>query len=154
MFSITNIALPKLATVDLIAIAIILLALCFWLVSKLSEARLKKTIQKQTDASLYEPQFKCVVFSPSSKACKFALAYSSKPILLSSAPNIPLNGCREENCTCRLLQLDDRRSGIDRRDSESLDEKIKLAKANKRRLKDRRRESIREFLLPKYRTAS
>src|SRR5688500_17639517 len=65
--------LPNLAMLDLIILAIILLALGFWLISLISEARLKNTIQKESDASLYESQFSCVIFSPGNHACKSAL---------------------------------------------------------------------------------
>ena len=145
---------PNIAVLDLLILAIILLVLCFWLVSKLSEASLKKTLQKESDESLFAPQYRCVVFSAGSHSCKSALAYQTKPILLSSAPELPLKGCNAEKCTCGLLQYDDRRTGNDRRDMEVLDKRRRSAYANKRLLKDRRRDSIREFLLPKYRTFS
>jgi hypothetical protein len=146
------ITLPNLAILDLIILAIILLGLCFWLVSITSEARLKKTLQKESDESLFTPQFRCVVFSAGNHACKSALAYQTKPILMSNAPDLPLLGCSAEKCACSLVQYDDRRTGKDRRDMEILDKQRRSAYANKRLLKDRRRASIREFLLPKYRT--
>jgi hypothetical protein len=148
------ITVPNIAILDLIIVAIILLALCFWLISLVSQARLKRTIQKESDASLYAPQFSCVIFSPGNHACKSALAYQTKPILVNNAPDLPLRGCNAEKCGCSLLQFDDRRTGNDRRDMEVLDEKRRLAYANKRILKDRRRASIREFLLPQYRSFS
>jgi hypothetical protein len=151
-FALPNLALPNMATLDLIAIAIILLALCFWLVVKISEARLKKTLQKESDESLFTSQFSCVLFSAGDKACKSALAYQTKPILLSNAPSLPLQGCNAVNCACSLLKYDDRRTGNDRRDTEALDKERKSAYANKRLLKDRRRASIQDFLLPQYRT--
>lgn len=148
------ITVPNLTMLDLIIVAIILLALCFWLVSHLSEAHLKKTIQKESDVSLYTPQFSCVIFSSGNHACKSALAYQTKPILLNDAPELPLRGCDAKKCGCSLLQFDDRRTGTDRREMQVLDERRKLAYANKRMLKDRRRASIRDFLLPQYRTFS
>jgi hypothetical protein len=153
-FELPKLALPNLATLDLLVIAIILLALCFWLVSAISEARLKKSIEKESDATLYLSQFRCVVFSAGNNSCRKALEYQTKPILLSNAPNLPLQGCSAVKCECSLLHHDDRRTGIDRRDLEVLDEKRRLAYANKRLLKDRRRASIQEFLLPKYRSFS
>ncbi len=148
------IVLPHLALLDLIIAAIILLGLCFWLASKISEASLKKTIQKESDDSLYAPQFSCVVFNPGNHACKSALAFQTHPILMSSAPQLPLRDCNAEICACSLLQYDDRRAGKDRRDKELLDKNRRSVYANKRRLKDRRRASIREFLLPQYRSFS
>ena len=149
----TYLALPNLATFYLIALAIILMVLCFWLVSSISEARLKKTLQKESDETLYSPQFKCVVFNAGEGACKFAVAYQTKPLLLNNAPVLPLKGCNADNCQCVLLQHDDRRTGVDRRDLEALD-KRRRSYADKRMLKDRRRDSIQEFLLPKYRSFS
>jgi hypothetical protein len=150
----TKLALPNIATIDLIAIAVILLVLCFWLVTLRAEARLKKALQKQSDNSLYESQFKCVLFSAGDQACKSAIAFQTKPLLIKNAPNLPLQGCNAKKCACSLLQHDDRRSGKDRRDLEILDKRRKSIYANKRQLKDRRRDSIREFLLPKYRSFS
>lgn len=148
------ITIPNLAILDLIIITIILLALCFWLFAIVSEAHLKKTLQKESDDSLYAPQFSCVVFSPGNHACKSALAFQTTPILTNSAPSLPLRDCNAEKCACSLLKYEDRRAGIDRRDNELLDRDKKSIYANKRRLKDRRRVSIREFLLPQYRSFS
>ena len=143
--------LTSLGIVNIVMLAIILLVFCLWLVSKLSEARLKKVIAKESDQSLFNPQFRCVVFSAGDYSCKSALAFQTTPILANSAPVLPLQGCNAEKCTCSLLRYDDRRTGFERRDMELLDQKRKSVYANKRRLKDRRRASIQEFLLPKYR---
>ena len=143
--------LTSLGIVNLVIAAIILLIFCMWLVSKLSEARLKKTIARESDQSLFNPQFRCVVFSAGDRSCKNALAFQTTPILVSNAPALPLQGCNAEKCSCSLLRHDDRRTGFERRDMELLDKERKSVYANKRRLKDRRRASIQEFLLPKYR---
>ena len=150
----SNLTLPNIATLDLIALGLILFALCFWLVALMSDARLKKTLAKESDESLYGPQFKCVVFEACSSACNKALKFETKPILITNAPKLPLQGCMSAKCECRLLQHEDRRSGIDRRDKEVLDKRRKSVYANKRMVADRRRASIQEFLLPKYRTFS
>ena len=145
-------SLPNLATLDLIFLIGILLALCFWLVLRIAEIRLKKTLQKQSDESLFEPPFKCVLFNAGAGACTSAIAYQTKPILLSNAPELPLRGCDSKKCECSLFQHEDRRTGTDRRDKELLNNERKSIYADKRRLKDRRRDSIRQFLLPQYRT--
>jgi hypothetical protein len=144
--------LPDIAILDLVILATFLLGLCCWLAALASEDRLKKTIQEESDESLFTSQFKCVVFSAGNRACRNALVYQTKPVLISSAPDIPLPGCSVEKCTCSLVQYDDRRTGKDRRDLERLDIKRKSAYADKRLLTDRRRASIQDFLLPKYRT--
>lgn len=150
----SNLTLPNIAALDLIALGVILFALCFWLVALISDARLKKTLAKESDESLYGPQFKCVVFEACSSACNKALKFETKPILIKNAPKLPLQGCMTPKCECRLLQHEDRRSGIDRRDKEVLDKRRRSVYANKRMVADRRRASIQEFLLPKYRTFS
>ena len=147
-----NLISLDIISMDSIILAILLIALCFWLFAIFSDARLKKTLQKESDESLFTSQFRCVVFSAGDNACKSAIAYQTKPILLSSAPTLPLKGCNAESCACGLLQYEDRRTGNDRRDLEVLDKRRRSAYANKRLLKDRRRDSIRQFLLPKYRT--
>jgi hypothetical protein len=146
-----NLGLPNLVILDLIVVAIILIAMCFWLISFKSEVKLKKAIEKESDATLFLPQFRCVVFKACSNSCRSALEYQTKPILINNAPKLPLQGCFAEKCECSLLKYDDRRTGIDRRDMEVLDKRRKSTYANKRRLKDRRRASIQEFLLPQYR---
>lgn len=149
--------MPILESLDIVNLAIgaiVLLVLCIWLVSLLSEARLKKALARQADESLFTPQFRCVLFSAGSHSCKSALAFQTKPILINNAPSLPLQDCNAEKCTCSLLKYDDRRTGTDRRDREVLDKRRKSVYANKRRLKDRRKASIREFLLPKYRSFS
>ncbi len=153
-FAFPNLFLPSLASLDLIVIAIILLAICFWLVAFKSEARFKKSLQKLSDNSLYESQFKCVLFNAGNNPCKLALKFEITPILIKNTPSLPLHGCNAQKCSCSLLQHDDRRTGNDRRDKEVLDKRRKSIYANKRLLKDRRRASIREFLLPQYRVFS
>jgi hypothetical protein len=138
--------LPNLAILDLIVVAIILIAISFK-----SEAKLKKTLEKVSDTTLFLPQFRCVVFKACSNSCRRALEFHTKPILIANAPKLPLQGCFAEKCECSLLQYDDRRTGKDRRDAEELINKRRLAYANKRLLRDRRRASIQEFLLPQHR---
>ena len=137
---------------NLVIIALILVACCFWCASEISLARLKKALDENADAPLFQPQFKCVVISICAHPCKKARDYQSKPILANAAPSLPLQGCNAITCKCSFLRYDDRRMGTDRRDKQ--DEKRTLIYANKRLLKDRRRASIKEFLLPKYRKFS
>jgi hypothetical protein len=135
---------------NLVIIAIILVACCVWYVSEKSATRLKKALDEDADAPLFQSQFKCVVISLCAHPCKKARDYQSKPILANAIPSLPLQGCNAITCQCSFLSYDDRRMGMDRRDKQ--DGKRTLIYANKRLLKDRRRASIKEFLLPKYRT--
>lgn len=139
-----------LSAFDITVATLALLGLCAWVIAnKKAEANLKETLEKAKDAALYQSQFKCAVFKPCNKSCRKALEFSTKPILIADMPNLPLRGCSEAACECSFDQQEDRRSGKDRRDYETAGKR--LANANKRLLKDRRRNSIREFLLPKYR---
>lgn len=139
-----------LSTFNLTVVVLILLALCAWIIaSKKAESRLKKTLEKATDAALYQPQFRCVLLSPCKSSCRKAFEFGTKPILISDTPKLPLLGCNAPSCECVFMQQEDRRAGKDRRDNETPSRR--LAHANKRTLKDRRRDSIQAFLLPKYR---
>lgn len=144
--------ITSLNIVILIAALIFLFALCLWFISIRSEKNLKKTIEKESDNTLFQPQFRCVVFSAGSNACRKALEYQTKPILLSNAPALPLQGCYELECKCSLLEHDDRRISKDRRGSAEDNKNRRSAYANKRLLKDRRRASIKDYLLPQYRS--
>jgi hypothetical protein len=137
---------------NLIIIALILVACCFWYASEKSLVRLKKALDESADAPLFQPQFKCVVINLCAHPCKKARDYQSKPILAEVAPSLPLQGCNAITCQCSFLHHDDRRMGADRRDKQ--DKKRALIYANKRLHRDRRRASIKEFLLPKHRKLS
>jgi hypothetical protein len=137
---------------NLVIIALILVACCFWLASEISAARLKKALDKSADKPLFQSQFKCVVINPCTHPCKQARAYLSKPILANNAPALPLQDCDAAVCECTFLPQEDRRMGVDRREKQ--DERRASIYANKRMFRDRRRASIQEFLLPKYRTFS
>lgn len=137
---------------NLVIIALIFVACCVWYASERSLSRLKKALDEDTDAPLYQSQFKCVVIRLGAHPCKKAREYQSKPILANDVPALPLQGCNAITCQCGFSRHEDRRMGMDRRDKE--DKKRALIYANKRLLKDRRRASIKEFLLPKYRTFS
>jgi hypothetical protein len=137
-------------TFNLAVSAIALLAICAWLrANKKAESRLKKALDKVTDAELYQSPFQCVVMTPCNNSCRKALEYSAKPILMKNVPELPLLGCNVFACECSFVQQEDRRTGKDRRYNEVPSRR--LIYANKRTLKDRRRDSIQDFLLPKYR---
>jgi hypothetical protein len=139
-------------TPSIIIAALILAALCVWYISHRSEAKLKKSIEKESDATLFLPQFRCVVISPCDNSCKTALEYRTKPILINNVPALPLIGCNAKQCECSFLQYEDRRVGESRRNLEEVEKK--RVYTNRRLFKDRRRASIKEFLLPQYRQFS
>jgi hypothetical protein len=134
---------------NIIIITLILVACGFWYASERSLAKLKKALAESADDQLYQSQFKCVTIKLCAHPCKKAREYESKRILSNQTPTLPLQGCNAITCTCSFIRHEDRRMGADRRDKQ--DEKRTLIYANKRLIKDRRRASIKEFLLPKYR---
>lgn len=138
------------AVLYIIVIALILVACCFWYASERSIAKLKKALEDDANNPLFESPFKCVMIKLCTHPCKNARDYQTKPILAKDAPTLPLPGCNAITCKCSFERHDDRRMGTDRRDKE--DARRALIYINKRTLKDRRRDSIQEFLLPKYRT--
>jgi hypothetical protein len=141
-----------LVLLNIVIIALILVACCFWYVSEKSLAKLKKALDENADNPLFQPPFKCVVIKLCAHPCKKARELQSKPILANEAPSLPMQGCNAITCQCSFLRHEDRRMSMDRRDKQ--DAKRTLIYANKRMFKDRRRASIQEFLLPKYRRLS
>jgi hypothetical protein len=134
----------------LVIIVLVLVACCIWYMSERSAARLKKALDENTDTPLFQSPFKCVVIHPCAHSCKQARAYQAKPILGNNLPALPLQDCDAIACECSFLPQEDRRMGMDRREKQ--DAKRTSNYANKRVFRDRRRASIQEFLLPKYRT--
>ena len=137
------------AILYIIVIALILVACLFWYTSERSIAKLKKALDNDANSPIFESPFKCVVIKAGAHPCKNARDYQTKPILANDAPKLPLQGCNAITCQCSFERHDDRRTGADRRDKQ--DARRALIYANNRILKDRRRVSIQEFLLPKYR---
>jgi hypothetical protein len=142
----------------LVIILLILVACYFWCVSEISLARLKKALDENSDATLFQSQFRCVVISPDFVACKEVRGYQSTPLLVNNAPTLPLPGCDAIKCNCTFMHYDDRRMEVARRDKQATKQELIYANRRvvkeKRMTKDRRRASIQEFLLPKYRAFS
>ena len=81
----------------------------------------KSDTEGRTDAeaktdSDEDTRWRSVKVAPGAAHCEYASILSGKVFLLSEAPPLPLVNCNEANCNCRYIHLDDRRSGIDRRD--------------------------------------
>jgi hypothetical protein len=133
----------------IIVIALILVACFFWYASERFIFKLKNALENDANNALFESPFKCVTIKLCAHPCKNARELQTKPLLAKDAPTLPLLGCNAITCKCSFERHEDRRTGSDRRDKE--DARRALIYINKRTLKDRRRASIREFLLPKYR---
>jgi len=137
------------AVLYIIIIALFLVACFFWYASERSIAKLKKALEQDANNALFESPFKCVMIKLCTHPCKNAKELQTKSLLAKDAPTLPLLGCNAITCKCSFERHEDRRMGTDRRDKE--DARRALIYINKRTLKDRRRASIQEFLLPKYR---
>ena len=133
----------------IIVIALVLVACFIWYASERSNAKLKKALENDANIALFESPFKSVTIRLCVHPCKNARELQTKPLLAKDAPTLPLLGCNAITCKCSFERHEDRRTGSDRRDKE--DARRALIYINKRTLKDRRRASIQEFLLPKYR---
>ena len=134
------------STLDWILLTLLVGIGVFLFRAKRSLNRLQKALDDNADSPLFQPQFKCVVVSPTALSCQLARDLASKALLIDEAPTLPLVGCNALNCHCSFTHRDDRRTGIDRRENESAQRaRVYL---NKRIFKDRRRDSIRDFLIP------
>ena len=81
----------------------------------------KTDVQRPTRAdaqsdNLDDTRWRSVKIAPGAARCEYASILSGKVFLLSEAPPLPLVNCNQTDCSCRYIHLDDRRSGIDRRD--------------------------------------
>jgi hypothetical protein len=139
-----------LSTLDWVFLLLFLAIAVFFYYSKKSLARLNNALLENADAPLFQSQFKCVVVNSTALSCQMARDLQSKALLIENAPHLPLEGCNATQCHCSFIHRNDRRTGIDRRTNE--DPKRTKIYENKRIFKDRRRDSIREFLMPQTRS--
>jgi hypothetical protein len=128
----------------LCAVLIFLVAL-LWFNQIRNESRLNAVLS-DSQASLSKPLYRCVKIETGEHVCHAALEYENKSILMNDAPILPLKSCDASQCDCRFLRFDDRRMGKDRRNQQSA--AISKAYADKRFIRDRRRASIKQWLLP------
>ena len=137
------------STLDTILVVLVLCVGVFLYYAKSTLARLTKALDDNADSPLFQPQFKCVLVKPTALSCQLARDLSTKALLVDDAPILPLEGCNALQCHCSFTHRDDRRTGVDRRANE--DPQRTRVYLNKRIFKDRRRDSIRDFLLPQSR---
>jgi hypothetical protein len=137
------------STLDLILLVLVLCIGVFVYYANSNLARLTKALDDNADSPLFQPQFKCVLVKPTTLSCQLARDLSTKALLVDDAPILPLEGCNALQCHCSFTHRDDRRTGVDRRANE--DPQRTRVYLNKRVFKDRRRDSIRDFLLPQSR---
>lgn len=117
-----------------------------WYAQRQSEEQLQQLL-RESEEKFSVSQFRCVLIDAGNNACQHAIAYKNRPILLDAAPVLPLKSCNMSACECKFIRMDDRRSGIDRRENQDPNDKKTRAYMNKRYIKDRRRKSIKEILV-------
>jgi hypothetical protein len=117
-----------------------------WYAQRRAEVQLQQLLE-ESEEKFSASQFRCVLIEAGNNACQHAIAYKNRPILLDAAPVLPLKSCNMSACECKFVRMDDRRSGIDRRDNQDPNDKKTRAYMNKRYIKDRRRKSIKEILV-------
>lgn len=77
--------------------------------------------------------FQAVEVSPGLDACEAASAISGQRFLAREAPQLPLQGCDMNKCSCRFRKLRDRRHAEDRRFSLGAFGDIRMGSTKERR---------------------
>jgi len=107
------------STFTVIALAIVAVAIV-WLVSNrfgknVLAKRSRRTSAASGLADRSDTQWRAVKIAPGLICCGAAGKLTDKIFLSKEAPQLPLDGCTEEDCRCKYVHLEDRRSGGDRR---------------------------------------
>lgn len=106
-------------TFSVIALAIVAVAILF-VVSRRSgkSARSKHTKSTPSTAGQKErstTQWRAVKIAPGLLCCDAVGKLAGQVFLSTESPLLPLEGCSEDDCRCKYVHLEDRRSGGDRR---------------------------------------
>ncbi len=106
-------------TYSVIALAIAAVAILFLLSRRsVKSVRSKRTRTTSSTAGRKErstTQWRAVKIVPDLFCCDAVGKLSGKVFLSTESPQLPLEGCSEQDCRCRYMHLQDRRSGGDRR---------------------------------------
>jgi len=62
-----------------------------------------------------DTRWRSVKIRPDAAPCRAVAEITGQIFLAQNAPSLPLENCSKENCRCRYVFLEDRRSGEDRR---------------------------------------
>ena len=74
--------------------------------------KLSPGVQQTRDS---DTQWRAVRIAPGLMCCKAASEHADEVFLASGAPRLPLADCTENECRCKYVHYEDRRSGGDRR---------------------------------------
>lgn len=80
-----------------------------------SRKKASKSLSSERTPGEDASRWRAVKIVPGLMSCKAAAEYTDQVFLARSAPRLPLADCTENNCRCKYIHLDDRRSGGDRR---------------------------------------
>lgn len=86
-----------------------------------------------------DTKWRSVRLRPGLIACDRVASLTGHVFLAREAPELPLANCSERDCRCHYVFLDDRRSGIDRRDEPGRLGEFLSSSARDRRLSPGRR---------------
>jgi hypothetical protein len=106
--------------------------------ASLTQIRKIRGLDDESDKA-FDTKWRSVRIRPGLIACDRVANLTGQVFLSKEAPELPLANCSERDCRCHYVFLDDRRSGIDRRDQlEKLGEFLSSS-ARDRRLSPGRR---------------
>lgn len=122
----------------LIIVAVISVIAYFWYQNKQASLREEARLSDVT-TRFKQSKYRCAVIQTGSYACQAAKDLADRPLLLDSAPVLPLPACDISQCECQYKRRNDRRDD-DRRSpyASSLIGNISNVE-DKRQKKDRRK---------------
>ena len=90
------------------------------LVSNLSakgrrQKKAEKALSNASTQGADDTRWRAVRIEPGLMSCETAAGYADQVFLAREAPRLPLAECTEQECRCKYIHLEDRRSGGDRR---------------------------------------
>ena len=103
----------------------------------LKKSGISKASAKDRAEESKKSAFRCVTIKPGQMVCRSAQLLKNKPILMSEAIPLPLNGCDVSKCDCQFLRHEDRRMS-ERRNDIYVARQIMVGEKDIRETKDRR----------------
>lgn len=94
---------------------VVLMLLWYLIMRRSSESATKKQPRLEQHGQETVDEFHAVSIKFDADACLHAKALQGRRFLAREAPNLPLDNCDSNKCSCRFVHHDDRRSGKDRR---------------------------------------
>ena len=106
-------------TFGVIALAIVAVAIVLLLSRRSKKSfrskRLKKALSTTREEERSSTQWRAVKIASGLLCCDAVEKMAGQVFLASESPQLPLEGCSEDDCRCKYVHLEDRRSGGDRR---------------------------------------